>query len=145
MQDVDARPAAWTWVRTMCGVDGGPGDRRRLRAWAMLTAVAYLASAWVITSTGIDGPPALVVAAAPAVPMGGIVVAYLRYLRTIDEFLRTVEVEGLAIGFGLGVVVLLTWGLLEGTGVPALQTTSSAAVMLVSWVLGQVIARLRYR
>jgi hypothetical protein len=69
----------------------------------------------------------------------------MRFLREADELVRKIELEGLAIGFGVGVLFLLGYQLLEQVGLPEISAHKTAAVMLFAWLFGQVIARRRYR
>ena len=72
-------------------------------------------------------------------------VAYLRFLRQADEMLRKIQFEGLAFGFGAGIVFSIGYELLASAGAPALPPSATAAVMLVSWSIGQLVGWRRYR
>ena len=81
-------------------------------------------------------------------PMAGAalaVLAALRYFARIDELERKIHLDALAIAFGASVLALMSYGFLEGAGLPHLNWTWAWPVMAVMWALGSVISRRRYR
>jgi hypothetical protein len=103
------------------------------------------AAARLIEDGTVTGAAAWIAAAVPTPLAIGVVVTFLRYLREADELLRKVQVEGLAIGFGAGIVFAFGYGVFELAGAPALDTHELIIVMTLGWVLGQLTGTWRYR
>ena len=65
----------------------------------------------------------------------------MRSLRRADEYQRMLQLEAMAIGFGVVIVVAMVGGLLDGAGVgdarQALQITFIAGIL--SWVVALVV------
>jgi hypothetical protein len=81
-------------------------------------------------------------------PMAGAalaVVAVIRYFAQIDELERKIQLDALAIAFGASALALMSYGFLEGAGLPHLNWTWGWPVMGAMWALGSVISRRRYR
>ena len=135
------------WGQHMHGY-GTETDRRNQKQftlWALLWAITLVASTWLLREEFFSAPLSWLFAIVPSlVGLGGLF-AYMRFLREADELVRKIELEGLAIGFGIGVLFLMGYQLLEQVGLPAISAHITAAVMLFAWLFGQVLARRRYR
>lgn len=70
--------------------------------------------------------------------------SYFVFLREADELLRKVHVDGLALGFGAGLVFSLGYRMLERVGAPRLDVSDSAVVMMTFFAIGQWIGLRRY-
>lgn len=91
-----------------------------------------------------DRPALWAVAILPGLLGVALVFVYLHMLREMDEFMRRVQLEGLAVGFGAGVVFAITYGLLEQVGAPE-SGNRPIVVMMFAWAAGQLLALWRYR
>ena len=67
------------------------------------------------------------------------------FLRNADELLRKIQLQGLAMGFGAGVVFVTGYQLLEAAGAAQMQTDHLIMVMMFSWVAGQLYGMWHYR
>lgn len=81
-----------------------------------------LAIAWIGAYAGarilleLEGPSywaRATIALVPIVPFIGLLLWYIRSIRLGDELERRVQLEGLAIGYPLATILLMTLGLLE--------------------------------
>lgn len=83
----------------------------------------------------------------PLVPVVWLVWAQIRSLRRADEYQRIVQLESMAIGFGVVVVLALTGGLLDAAGIgdprQSLQVTFIAGIL--AWILSLAIKTGRTR
>lgn len=137
------------WIEHIRSHSGTAKDRRNQRVfatWAMAWAVAFLVVTWILRST--DSPGGAVrwlLALSPNLLGIGTVLAYLKFLRNADELMQRTQLMGLAFGFGIGVVFAMGYQLAERAGAPDLATGDLAAVMFISWAVGQVFAVWRYR
>jgi hypothetical protein len=128
---------------------GSALDRRNqyyFIAWSLLWAVGFVAAAWAQRpDVGFDGGAAWAVAFAPLVLSVPPLLAYLRFLRMTDELLRKIQVEGLALGFGAGLIMALGYPFLERVGAPELGSSGIVIVMTAGWAVGQLVGLYRYR
>lgn len=127
----------------------GPLAERRLRSWMIVAAMAYLGASAAIRWRS-SFPPGL----PSALPLLSVLAAtvcallatrsYLLFLRTLDELLRRIEIEALAIGFGAGVIVALLYPLCEELGAPGIGGFAIAPTMLLSWALASGLGKRRF-
>ena len=128
---------------TCAKVFGTPLDQKNQKNffhWTLLWAVTLLATTWMLKAEYVTAPLSWIIAVLPSMLGIGALFSYMRFLRQADEFIRKIELEGLALGFGGGVLFLMGYSALEQVGMPALGH-KSGAVMLFAWVFGQLIAR----
>jgi len=118
---------------------------RRFLFWFLAAALAYCgATAALRWRESVPGAlPWLLVGVALLLAIQAIR-SYLAFLRRADELLRKIETEGLALGFGAGVVLSLLYPLLERLGAPQLDGHATALVMMISWGAGSWLGTRRY-
>jgi uncharacterized membrane protein len=87
----------------------------------------------------------VIIALLPVLPIPYMILAFLRYLRSLDELQQRIQLE--AFGFSLSVTALITFtlGFLENAGVPQPSMTWVLPMMVAFWGIGQVVAARRYR
>ncbi len=118
---------------------------RRIIGWSLAWAATVLVATAVLASDTISGPAAwLVAAVCAAIGVGGLG-AYRRYVAEADELTRQIQLEGIAFGFGLGVLVTLSWSLFEFAGAPVLNASTAGTVMIFGYIGGVLLATHRYR
>ena len=85
--------------------------------------------------------PALAVVAkvAPALPVWLTFGVVWRYYRRIDELEQLKFLKSLAIAFGIGSCLLVTYAFLEDAGLPELALTWAWPTLAVSWMLTSAI------
>ena len=83
-------------------------------------------------------------ALAPVIPAIFAVIAYMRQLNRLDELQRRIQFEGLAFGFGVGGMVVFSYGFLENIGFPHIGLLYVFPFMIAMWGIGTVIASRRY-
>jgi len=133
-----------------CGVldFSSPESRQYVRqSYLCLAGFAVLSfGAVAAVKTGlVPGLWRIPVALAPVVPLGLLVVAFLRYLSRLDELQRQIQLH--AIGFALAGSALfcVAWSFLEGlAGFPPLILMWAVAVMALLHGAGLVLAARRY-
>ena len=92
----------------------------------------------------LQGPAKWAVALAPNVLGITLLFSYLHMLREMDELVRRIQLEGLALGFGVGVIFATGYQLLERAGAPE-WGNEPVVIMMIAWIVGQLIAIRRYR
>ncbi len=93
----------------------------------------------------VDQPLKTIVALIPLIPAGFALVAYLRFLRRMDELIRRIQLEALAFGFGAAGMLTLAYGFLENAGFPQQSYIWVFPTMIALWGIGGAIASYRYR
>lgn len=147
MKNTDAGRRSW-WD-TMIACSGTAADRRNQKIfafWVLAWALSYVSVTWLLQrEPAISGAAAWAVALLPLLLGVIAVLAYLKFLRAADELLRRIQLEGLAFGFGAGVLYATSYEVLEFVAVPAASLSDTATVMMLAWVAGQLLSTWRYR
>ena len=142
----DDRLSFWSAVR-MCS--GTAADRRNQYRFVILLlawAIGFVGVTWILENREeLSGVAAWGLAVAPTLFALLALAAYLRFLRETDEFVRKIQIEGLAFGFGGGLIFATGYQVLESAGAPSLETSAIISAMMFSWAAGQLIGVWRYR
>jgi hypothetical protein len=140
------RMSFWEALNASCGTRTDRRNQYWFLAWCIAWALTLVgASAFLKFNTEFRGTGAWILAVLPFAFSIGAVYSYLRYLRDADEFLRKVQIEGLAVGFGVGVLFTLGYQVLELAGAPRMSASDTVSLMIFGWVAGQLFATWRYR
>lgn len=138
-----------TLFETITCNSGTAIDRRNqyvFVAWCFAWAVMFTASNWLLKSDhALSATSAWVAASVPNLVGVGMVLAYLKFLRQADELIRKMQIEGLATGFGVGILFALGYQVFERAGAPHLELDDLAVIMMAGWMAGQLFAYWRYR
>lgn len=120
-------------------------NQRRVTLWAFVWGIFFVA---VAQGTRREWWPfGVTLAGVIATALFGIatILAYRRFLHETDELRRKIEVEALALAFGIGVVGGLTYHLLAVSGaVPAMGFAYVFVLMILAHPVGVLIGRRRY-
>lgn len=113
----------------------------------VLTLIGYMISlplSLVLLAAAVDSPLRYGIALLPVAPVIFGLVAFLSYLRSMDELQQRIQLE--AFGFSLGCTGLLTFtiGFLENAGLPQPSLIWVFPTMVIFWGIGQFLARRRY-
>lgn len=131
----------------LCG-DMTESDRRNLNRanlWLALWLVSFAAATFMIKGEVIStGITSWIVAAVPLVVGLGAMLAYGRYIRQADELQRRIQVQALALGFGVAFFFGFGYRLLEKVGAPAADISDVSIVMAFFYFVGLWIGRRRY-
>lgn len=126
-----------------------PRDRRnqqRLLIWFFVWMVSWVAANIAIKEGWASaGASAIAVAIFPTLLGVATMLAYWKFLREADELQRKIQLEGLAIGFGIGIVGALTIHVLGRAGIlTAIDLGDVASLMMVAYAIAVVIGARRY-
>lgn len=131
----------------LCG-DMTESDRRNLNRanlWLFFWLVSFAASTFIIKGfEGLGGVAGWIVAAVPLIVGLGAMLAYGRYLRHADELQRRIQLQALALGFGVAFFFGFGYRLLEKVGAPAAQISDVSIVLTFFYFVGLWIGRRRY-
>ena len=121
--------------------------RRRFFPVMVLYVAAIFTASWLFRHDPPQGVLKYVVAAAPALPIIGVVVIVGLYLvEETDEFIRFKQVTGMLAGTGVTLSICTFWGFLENYAeTPHMPLYLVFAVWCVAWGLSQCIVSWRYR
>lgn len=144
----DNRPNPW-WAWG-CAAELGPRDRvnyKRFNGLILGWAVITVATALCLKTWGDAlGPAAYAVALVPTAVFLLGVRAYVRFLREADELTRKIHLEAMAVGFGVGLVFMFGYPLLERAGAPPLDLQTDVVLpTVIGYVIGILRAQRRYR
>ena len=125
-----------------------PRDRRnqwRITLWSLVWALSFVAVTLGIKKEWLSFGAALAGVAGTALLGIATLLAYRRFLREADELQRKIEVEALALAFGVGLVGGLTyWLLAVQGGVPAMDFIYVFFVMIITYPVGVLVGRRKY-
>jgi hypothetical protein len=121
--------------------------RRRLAVAMIAYSVVLIGSLSLLRGHKLVGPLLWIVAAAPAIPILGVLVVMGLYLKEEpDEFERAVHVEAMLWGLGSVLAVTTVWGFLSNAGVvPAPPLFLVFPLFCLSWGISQPFIRRRYQ
>lgn len=121
-------------------------NQRRIIAWSLAWMVSWTAGALAIGREWLDIEAAGVVAAALSAGLGiATLLAYRRFLREADELRRKIEIEALALAFGVGIVGGMTYWLLGKSGIVAeAEILDVLLLMILAHPVGILIGYRRY-
>ena len=114
-------------------------------ALALLAYTIILAVSSSLTSAYSDAAWRFPIAVTPVVPFMYGIVAYVRYLQSVDELQQRINLEALAIAFGATAAITFCYGFLEHVGLPHINWWWVWPVMGASWILGNEYAVRKYK
>ena len=140
------RTTFWQMITFGCGTEADRRNSRRFNIWCTAWALAIIGSTWIVeTFEGLPRIAAVLIALAPNGFAIAALIAYMRFLRMTDELQRKIQIEGLAVGFGVGWIFAIGYLVLQSAGAPALSVTAMILVMTAGWIVGNVLAIRYYR
>lgn len=91
-------------------------------------------------------PPDLraMIAVTPAFPMFAVIYSVMRYLQGVDELVRQMHLEALAIAAGVTAALSITYTFLEGVGFPHSQAWWAFVSIDVFWAFSLPFVKRRY-
>ncbi|MCB1049508.1 MAG: hypothetical protein H6510_12535 [Acidobacteria bacterium] len=132
-----------------CQEGFSPQDRKKFRTtqnWMMGWLLSF-AVGLVVLSRFLQLNPVLKWTLALGPNLLGFITlrSYVQFIRQADELVRKVQLEALALGFGVGIIFLLGYGLLEKIGMPELGTSDPVAIFVLTWGAAGWWGMRRYR
>lgn len=129
--------------------DGTPEGRRATRYyifWSMAWAFSHVGATWLLRSRGPH--PGWIEALVIAFPLGLSLVmlgSFLQVLQRADELMRKIQVDALALGFGVMVLVAFGNSLLESAGSSTLDLDLLATLGIAGYGLGVLAGLFRHK
>ena len=145
-----ARGDRTTWWQAALLIRGQTAaDQRNIRALWIWSLVWLASFAAVTTAVSVfpqlSGPFAWLLAMIPILLGVPLVNVLLRFLRETDEFMRKVQLEGIALGFGAGSVFCMGYHVLEMVGAPEIRMVFAVVPMSIGWAVGSFLVASRHR
>lgn len=138
-----------SWREVIMACSGTANDRRNqywFVGWCLSWAISFTAmTQYLLSDHGLSAQMAWALAAVPNVFGVLTLLAYLRFLRGADEFLQKLQLEALAIGFGVSIVFAMGYQLFEHVGAPKIEINNLLLVMIAGWMAGQLYGIWKYR
>jgi len=123
-------------------------NRYRWEMAAAMTAytVLLLLSVWALRGGWAESQPSrTIVALLPMFAGAAVCWVIVRNLRRMDEMMRRVQFEALAVAFAGTALVTFSYGFLEGVGFPKLSLFVVWPLMAALWIVASVLCARRYR
>ncbi len=131
--------------RATSGLGRDRRNRRLVTIWSMAWGLAFTVVAFGIKRLEWSSEATLAGVIGTSILGIGTVVAYRRFLLETDELRRKIEVEALALAFGVGVFGGLSCWLLAVSGALAIKDFAFVFVaMIFTHVLGILLGCRRY-
>ena len=108
-------------------------------------AVLFLVSVFLIKHGSPSAWWRIPLALTPMIPIIFAVRAFLRFFHRIDELQKRIQLEALALSFGVTCVVAFSYGLLEYAGFPLVSWSWIPPFMMALWSFGVCITSRRYQ
>lgn len=118
-----------------------------LGAWLTVYAVLLFVSLTLIDRNMVASLPVrVVVGLAPMIAAFGILNLVMREYRAADELAQRITAEGIMFAFGATAILTFSYGFLQRTvGAPDISYFWVWAVLGSTWLVGNLIARQRYK
>lgn len=116
-------------------------NQRRIVAWSLGWVLLLLAADYSIESDKVTSK-VMIIAASIVVTLAGVgvLVTYRNFLRNADELVRKIELDALALAFGTGLVLGISYSLLATGSIVAEAKISNLIVVMTLTYVGAVIA-----
>ena len=111
----------------------------RFAGWCLFWAICLTASDYAITRELIPAAWHWPVALLPALLSLWLFYQYYVFYCSIDELTRKIQSDALAIGFGIGLFVLIVFMDLSNVGVAEPDVNDIVVVFALSYVIGQLM------
>ncbi len=139
-----------SWWRCIIEFEQGAmtkSDWRRQKTFILLCAswaLSYVAANWLLKGEQVLAFWQLVLTLTIPVIIGAAaVLSYIHFLRKADELVQKVHYEGIAVGFGLGILYNVAYQLMVNAGIDTIDY--SITVMAIGWALGVLRASWRFQ
>ena len=123
-------------------------DRRNGRTIILASlawAVVFVASSWILNSDSAPSGAGAWALAGLCLGLGFVALAaYRKYVTEADELTRRIQLEGVAFGFGAGLLFSLSYQLFNTAGAPDVGLTHTGTVLVFGYIAGVLIATRRY-
>ena len=120
-------------------------NMRRVGRWSIAWAVAFVAATFAFErGVASFSAAAWVLVVLPTAAAVQTFRVYRRFLREADELQRSIHFEALALGFGAGIVFMMSARLLSRAGLPDLDVDDGVLIMTIAYAIGIWRASRRY-
>jgi len=122
-------------------------SRRLLILSALIWGASFIAARLMLELSDLGLGSRLVLAFGPTLPFIGLLIGAVGMARDLDEMERRIQVEALAFGFGMSLLLIATLALAQRAGFAKYEDFSYAhllPMLLVLYLGGLTWARRRY-
>ena len=142
---VPSRRSIWSLLGAGGDTPTDANNNRALALWSLTWALGIIATTSVVASGLVVGVAAWIVALLPNVLALFVLRAYLRFLTMTDELQRRIQLEALAVGFGVTYFLIIAHVVVQSAGAPALDSSWWVLVFTGGLLFGNWRAVRRYR
>jgi hypothetical protein len=146
---MDASVDKGTWWQAALMIRGQTKvDQRNIRSvwiWCLVWALGFAAVTTLLEALPqLRSVSWLLVVGSIALSIPALL-ANIRFIREADEFMRKVQLHGIAIGFATAFVFCLGYHMLEQLGAPHLPMIYATVPLGFGWAIGAFIVAYRHR
>ena len=124
-------------------------DRSNLRRYVGLSlvfAICLIGTSLLLKSgTGLPVPVTWVISTLPLFAGGIAIWSFIRYVCKADELQRYIHINAIAFSWGIMIVTIISYPVLELVGAPKLQRESFALIGIAIYIGGVAYGNLRLR
>ena len=117
--------------------DADRKNQMHFAAWMLFSGTTFVAVSWIVKKTPIENPLLLAVAFVPVVVGLFTMRSAIHMLRGMDEMMRIIQLEALALACGSGIIFVPAYPLLLDAGAPAFLN-EPFMLMVAVWTAGQL-------
>jgi hypothetical protein len=122
-----------------------PPQALRRMAFGLILFLVVMFGAYALLDQDLQPPWDIIASLMPTLPGFYLLYAVSSAISSLEERQRLIQLEGLAVGFGIALVAALSIGLLSTTiSLPA-NWIYLTLLLVVSWGVGKGVALVRYR
>ena len=117
----------------------------------VVSMTAYVAvllvSRWLLDGTMVHASRSsqMVIALSPMIPVAFVFAAIVRCVLRMDELMRRICMDSLALAGGATALLAVTYGLIEGPALPKLSAWWTYSTFMTAWLVATIFVRRRYR
>ena len=126
-----------------------PRDRRnqqRVLIWLFVWVVSWVVANIMVKEGWASSTVSVAAVTLLSATLGIVMMlAYWKFLREADELQRKIQLEALAIGFGVGLIGAFTAHLLSRAGlVTSIEISEAATIMMIAYAVATIVGERRY-
>lgn len=133
-----AKPSIWS-----AGTAGKATELAFFR-WTMIWGCSLLLTLNAIRSGWVTGPVAWLLPSLTVLLSLVMAYRYWQFIEKADELMRKIQLESVALAFGVTAILIMSLETFEPLGAPQLEDNTVIAIMGVLWSAAQIWYRRRY-
>ncbi len=122
-----------------------PPQAIRRMVFGVVLLLVVMFGSYALLDQDLQSPWDILAALAPTLPGFYLLYAVSSAISSLEERQRMIQLEGLAVGFGVALVAAFGFGILATTVSLPVSWITVTLLLVVSWGIGKAVAVVRYR